>query len=45
MPYMFLDESERIDFVADFGIVDQIIDWFCDDIKISKNSDDEKRSM
>ena len=42
-PYMFSDEPERIDFVADAGIVDQIIDWFGNDIKISKNSDDEKK--
>ena len=26
MPYMYSDEPERIDFVADAGIVDQIID-------------------
>ena len=27
MPYMYADEPERIDFVADAGIVDQIVDW------------------
>ena len=43
MPYMFSDEPERIDFVADAGIVDQIIDWFGNDIRITKNSDDEKK--
>ena len=43
MPYMFSDEPERIDFVADVGIVDQIIDWCGNDIKITKNSDDEKK--
>lgn len=43
MPYMFSDEPERIDFVADVGIVDQIIDWFGNDIRITKNSDDEKK--
>ena len=36
MPYMFSDEPERIDFVADAGIVDQIIDWFGNDIRITK---------
>ena len=43
MPYMFSDEPERIDFVADVGIVDQIIDWFGNEIRITKNSDDEKK--
>ena len=43
MPYMYSDEPERIDFVADAGIVDQIIDWFGNDIRITKNSDDEKK--
>ena len=43
MPYMYSDKPERIDFVADAGIVDQIIDWFGNDIRITKNSDDEKK--
>lgn len=43
MPYMFSDEPERIDFMADVGIVDQIIDWFGTDIRITKNSDDEMK--
>lgn len=43
MPYMFSDEPERIDFVADVGIVDQIIDWFGNDIRITKKGDDEKK--
>ena len=28
MPYMFTDNFEYIDFIADAGIVDQIYDWF-----------------
>ena len=43
MPYMFSDEPERIDFVADVGIVDQIIDWFGNDIRIAKSSDNENQ--
>ena len=43
MPYMFSDEPERIDFVADVGIVDQIIDWFGNDIRIAKISDNENQ--
>ena len=29
--------------MADAGIVDQIVDWFGNDIRITKNSDDEKK--
>lgn len=43
MPYMFSDEPERIDFVADVGIVDHIIDWFGNDIRIAKISDNENQ--
>ena len=43
MPYMYSDEPERIDFVADAGIVDQIIDWFGNDIRITKSSDNENQ--
>lgn len=28
MPYMFTDRPEHIDFIADIGIIDQVIDWF-----------------
>lgn len=43
MPYMYSDEPEWIDFVADAGIVDQIIDWFGNDIRIAKSSDNENQ--
>ncbi len=43
MPYMYSDEPERIDFIADVGIVDQIVDWFGNDIRIAKDKDDEKK--
>lgn len=43
MPYMFSDEPERIDFIADVGIVDQIIDWFGNDIRIAESSDNENQ--
>lgn len=43
MPYMFSDEPERIDFIADVGIVDQIIDWFGNDIRIAQNSENENQ--
>jgi len=43
MPYMYSDEPERIDFVADAGIVDQIVDWFGNDIRIAPNSENENQ--
>ena len=43
MPYMYSDDPERIDLIADVGIVDQIIDWFGNDILITKNKDNEKK--
>ncbi len=35
MPYMYADTPEHIELIADDSIVDQIIDWFGKDIKIS----------
>ncbi len=43
LPYMYTDKPERIDFVADKAIVDQIIDWFGRDIRIAANPDDETK--
>ena len=40
MPYMYTDRPEHIDFIADIGIIDQIIDWFGSDIRIA-NADGE----
>lgn len=42
MPYMFSDKPVRVDFIADLGIVDQIIDWFGSDISIVEAEKDEK---
>lgn len=33
-PYLYADKAERIGFMADVKIVDQIIDWFGKDIKL-----------
>ena len=35
MPYMYTDTPERIEFIADERIVDQIVDWFGLDIKMT----------
>ncbi len=43
MPYMYTDTPERIEFIADEFIVDQIVDWFGKDIKISKLPDVDKK--
>ena len=43
MPYMYTDTPERIEFIADEYIVDQIIDWFGKDIKMSTLPDNEKK--
>ena len=42
MPYMYTDKPERIEFLADAGIIDQIIDWFGDEVRFMK-TDDENR--
>ena len=39
MPYMYTDTPERIEFVADEYIVDQIVDWFGKDIRMTALSD------
>ena len=36
MPYMYTDAPERICFVADESIVDQIVDWFGKEIRMSR---------
>ena len=43
LPYMFTDKPERVEFIAEAQIIDQIIDWFGKDIKISKYGDDDKQ--
>ena len=42
-PYMYTDRPEHIDFIADIGIIDQIIDWFGSDIRIV-NADEESKA-
>ena len=43
MPYMYTDTPERIDFIADECIVDQIVDWFGKDIRMTTLPDDDKK--
>ncbi len=42
MPYMYTDKPERIEFLADAGIIDQIIDWFGDEVRFMKTDDENK---
>ncbi len=42
MPYMYTDKPEWIEFLADVSIIDQIIDWFGNDVKFVKDADDTK---
>ncbi len=39
LPYMFTDKPENITFIAESHIVDQIVDWFGNNAKISKKDD------
>ncbi len=43
MPYMYTDTPERIEFVADKKIVDQIVDWFGTDVRMNEMPGDEGR--
>ena len=42
MPYMYTDEPERICFVTEAWVVDQVIDWFGKDIVIQETADSDK---
>ena len=35
LPYMYTDKPERVDFIADESIIDQIVDWFGRDVRIN----------
>jgi len=43
MPYMYTDTPERVEFVADASIVDQIVDWFGTEIRMETMADDAKK--
>ncbi len=42
MPYMFTDEPEKIEFIADDWMSDQVIDWFGKSISITELKDQKK---
>ncbi|HBF86753.1 MAG TPA: WYL domain-containing protein [Clostridiales bacterium] len=39
MPYMFFDEPQPIEFIADGWAIDQIIDWLGKDLRIEERAD------
>ena len=43
MPYMYSAPPERIEFIADEYIIDQVVDWFGKDIKMTRLPEDEKK--
>ena len=43
LPYMYTDKPEWVEFSAESYIIDQVIDWFGKDIRISKYGDDDKQ--
>ena len=43
LPYMYTDKPEQVEFIVESYIIDQIIDWFGKDIRISKYDDNDKQ--
>ncbi len=36
LPYMFADKMERVEFITDYRMIDQVVDWFGKDVCIEK---------
>ena len=45
LPYMFTDKPERVEFLADPVIIDQIVDWFGDNARIEQSGEKLKVSV
>ena len=45
LPYMFTDKPERVEFLADSAIIDQIVDWFGGNARIEQSGDKLKVSV
>lgn len=39
MPYMFADEPQTVEFIADGWVIDQIVDWFGKDVRMEEYGD------
>ena len=42
LPYMFADQPERIDFLAADWVIDQVIDWFGKEIRITPTENEKQ---
>ncbi len=42
LPYMYTDKPERIEFLADVSAIDQVVDWFGSEARITKTDDEKK---
>ena len=42
LPYMYTDKLETVEFITDYFVIDQVIDWFGMDVKIEKAGDKYK---
>ena len=45
LPYMFTDKPERVEFLAEPVIIDQIVDWFGDNARIEQSGEKLKVSV
>lgn len=43
MPYMFSDQPVRVTMLADRTIIDQVLDWFGSEVRITKYGQDESK--
>ena len=41
-PYLFADKPENIEFLADAGIIDQVVEWFGNSARMMKTDDEQK---
>ena len=42
MPYLYSDQPERVELLADAWVIDQVVDWFGKDLIVRKTDDPEK---
>jgi len=45
MPYMYTDKLETVEFITEYWVIDQVIDWFGMDVKIEREGDRYKVSV
>ena len=41
LPYMFTDETENVTFVCEKNVIDQVVDWFGKNVKITATSNEK----